>query len=243
MQLNRPAPLAIQVAKSLRKLLQRSEYITGGRLPSEPELAAQFGVSRGTIREALAMLEREGMIFRRHGSGTYVNKHALRIQARIEAALEFSELLRQAGFDASIQLVQAEIEPLPPDIASLLDTDTDTPALFVKKLFLADDQPAIYCIDVIPERLIQSPYTEEELQRPIFDFLKTHCNESVVNVWAEIIPEIAEEELTRLLEVDPCKPLIRLEEVSFNSLNLPILFSRVYYKDQFIRFSVLRKKV
>lgn len=189
------------------------------------------------------MLEREGVIFRRHGSGTYVNKHALRIQARIEAALEFSELLRQAGFDSSIQLVKGGVQPLPTDIASLLDVDPDTPALFVKKLFLADHQPAIYCIDVIPENLVQSPYAEDDLERPIFDFLKTHCGESAVNVWAEIIPDNAEAELAHLLDVEPCEPLIRLEEVSFNALNLPILFSRVYYKDQFIRFSVLRKKV
>ena len=55
--LDRPASLAARVANNLRKEL-RSEYVVGGQLPSEPELATQLGVSRGTVRQALTMLER-----------------------------------------------------------------------------------------------------------------------------------------------------------------------------------------
>jgi len=55
--LQRPETMAACVAKSLREEL-RHEYIVGGRLPSEPELAAQYGVSRGTVRQALAVCDR-----------------------------------------------------------------------------------------------------------------------------------------------------------------------------------------
>lgn len=61
---------AIQTA--LRKQIVESNLTTGARLPEERELARQFDASRATVRAALTALEREGLIERRQGSGTYV---------------------------------------------------------------------------------------------------------------------------------------------------------------------------
>lgn len=61
---------AIQAA--LRKQIVESKLVTGTRLPEERELARQFDASRATVRAALTALEREGLIERRQGSGTYV---------------------------------------------------------------------------------------------------------------------------------------------------------------------------
>lgn len=239
--LDRPDSLAIQVADRLRKRL-RSEYSTGGQLPSEPKLASAFGVSRGTVRQALTILEREGIIFRRQGSGTYANKYVLRIQARAEKAHEFSDLLGLAGFTPGIELIAVETQPLPEDIAARMDQPV-TQALMVHKLFLADGSPAIYCLDVIPEALICNAYEDGELNQPIFDFLEKHCRQSVTQVLAEIIPAAADTTLAERLNITPGQSLLRFDEVGFNQANQPILFSRVYYNDRFIRFSILRKKV
>lgn len=113
--LDRPASLAARVANNLRKEL-RSRYVVGGQLPSEPELAVQLGVSRGTVRQALTMLEREGMIIRRQGAGTYVH-YISRVQTRVEHAYEFCDLLRIAGFEPSIQLISFENLTLVEEIA------------------------------------------------------------------------------------------------------------------------------
>ncbi len=241
MFLDRPDSLAIQVADRLRKRL-RSDYSTGGQLPSEPKLASAFGVSRGTVRQALTILEREGVIFRRQGSGTYANKYVLRIQARAEKAHEFTKLLGLAGFTPGIELISIERQPLPEDIAARMDWPI-TQALMIQKLFLADGCPAITCLDVIPESLICDVYDDEELNQPIFDFLDKRCHQSVAQVLTEIIPVVADADLAERLGMTPGEPLLRFEEVGFNQTNQPVLFSRVYYNDQFIRFSVLRKKV
>ena len=83
--------MAIQVANHLRRQL-RLEYAEGGRLPSENEMAAELGVSRGTVRQALAILQQEGFISRHQGLGTFANPKVLGITARIDFAYEFSEL-------------------------------------------------------------------------------------------------------------------------------------------------------
>lgn len=243
MQIPRYAPLSVRVARELRQQLDR-EYISGGKLPSEPELASRLGVSRGTVRQAMTILEREGVIYRRQGSGTFVNKYVLRIRTRAEYAYEFSEMLRIAGYEASIRAISVEHLPLPQDIAVQLDTAQEIPALFVRKLFLADGQPAIFCEDILPEDQICGEYAEAELkEHPIFNFLKERCGQHIDLVRTELIPQIADESLAALLEIEAGKPLLRFDETSLNQDGIPVLFSRIHFKDEFIRFTLLRKKV
>lgn len=66
-------PLAERLETILRGRILVGTYAPGGRLPSESELAAEFGVSRATVRTVLARLAAQGLILRRHGEGTYVN--------------------------------------------------------------------------------------------------------------------------------------------------------------------------
>ena len=65
-------PKYAQIADSLRQRIARGYWPTGMRLPANEELAAEFGVSRVTVRQAVDILAREGMLEARQGSGTYV---------------------------------------------------------------------------------------------------------------------------------------------------------------------------
>lgn len=243
MPIARYASLASRVAKELRKEL-KSEFITGGKLPSEPEIAAQYGVSRGTVRQALTILEREGVILRRQGAGTFVNKYVLRIQARAEFAHEFTELLRIAGYEADIRLLAFERRTLGKDLAELLELEPDAWALEIRKLFLADGQPAIFCTDTLPEAAICGPFEASELHRPIYEFLKNHCGLTIGYNQSEIIPEVADDFLSDLLETPVGSPLLRLDEIGCaETTGRAALFSRIYFKDQFIRFTMLRRRV
>jgi DNA-binding FadR family transcriptional regulator len=67
-----PQRLYRQIAEQLRQLMTSGEFAVGSRLPAERDLAAQLGVSRPSVREALIALEVEGMIEVRTGSGIYV---------------------------------------------------------------------------------------------------------------------------------------------------------------------------
>lgn len=233
--------MAARVAKSLREEL-RHEYIVGGRLPSEPELAAQYGVSRGTVRQALAVLEREGVIIRRQGAGTYVH-YISRAQTRAEHAYEFTELLRSAGFEPGIRLDSFSYEPLGDEPAARLDMEPQTLALVVRKTFLAGGQPAIYCIDQIPTHWIRSSFDEAELQQPIFDFMRRRCNLVTVQNLAELIPTTASPPIAAILNLQPGAPLLRIEEVGYDADGVAVVLHTEYYHDNYVRFSLLRKRI
>src|SRR3954452_20209453 len=67
-----PRPRFAQIADILRDRIQRGVHAPGSPLPSEPELAREFGVSRITINRAVGMLRSEGIVRVRRGRGVYV---------------------------------------------------------------------------------------------------------------------------------------------------------------------------
>ena len=67
-----PVPMGQQIARILRERLVTGVYESGQRLPDEDSLAAEFGVSRGTLRRGVADLVRQGLVVRKRGKGTFV---------------------------------------------------------------------------------------------------------------------------------------------------------------------------
>lgn len=65
-----------EISRQLRTAIAAGRYGAKGRLPGEPQLVKQFGVSRPTVARALLDLQAEGLIERRAGSGTYVRARA-----------------------------------------------------------------------------------------------------------------------------------------------------------------------
>ena len=194
------------------------------------------------MRDALAILEREGVIIRRHGAGTYVH-YISRAQIRAEHAHEYAGLLRLAGFEPSIRLDDYSYVKLTEDQAAELDTEPGAAALVVCKTFLANGQPAIYCRDLVPQSLILAAFDETELAHPFFEFMRTRCHQESVQHLAELIPSVATDEIAGLLAIAPGTALLRVEEISYNALGEAVALHSTYYCDQFVRFSMLRKRM
>lgn len=75
-----------QIARELRRQIEQRDLAPGERLPSENEIAGEFGVSRITIRQALASLADDGYVHRRHGTGTFVSESFRLVQLDLAIA-------------------------------------------------------------------------------------------------------------------------------------------------------------
>lgn len=241
MAIERNSSLATKVADLLRERL-KSEFIDGGRLPGELELATELGVSRGTIRQGLALLEREGAIFRRQGDGTYANSQVLQIKTRAETAYEFTDLIRKSGYESKISLVKVYEENASQELAKRLEIPQGDPLIVVRKVFLANGEPAVYCTDIFPKTYLCKAVAETEYAEPIFNILTRYCNIRIDYVLAEIIPAVAIGDLIERLDCSKGSPLLQFDEVYYSEDNHPIMFSRIYFRDPLIRFTILRKK-
>lgn len=240
MRIKPNVPMAVQAAELLRQRL-RKDYVDGGRLPGENVIASELGVSRGTVRQALAILEREGVILRQQGTGTFANPNVLRINARVDMAYEFTQLIEASGFEAAIDTVEVRRETATPEFSQRLGLPEGAPILTIRKIFLASGQRAIYVIEQLPIQIIQEQYDEAELTHPIFDFLRDRCHQRVDYIVSEITPYVADVELGQLLGIQSGQAVLKFTEVFYSSTNSALVLATVHFRDPLIRFHALRQ--
>ena len=229
-----------RVVKKLRELIG-AEAFNDGRLPPEPDLANQLGASRTTIRQALTQLETDGLILRKHGVGTFINKRVLNIGTRLEEVWDFVEMIKLSGHTPEVRNSYVKLEPVSPHKAEKLALLAGEETLCTANIFLADGLPVIYCIDVIPAKLVSHAYHEEELHGPIYSFLENRCHEQVKYNITEVTPIIVDEQLQEILQCNKDTPLHYFEEVAYNDHDVPIMYSQEYYRPEYFSFRVVRK--
>ena len=122
-----------------------------------------------------------------------------------------------------------------------LELTENTETTLLTRLFYADKQPAILIRDHIPNSLICEGYSEEDLNNFLFEFLGKRCNVKLSYSLSEIVPTSADSEIAKYLNVEKDTPLLMCNDTHFNENNSPVVFSQVFYKDEFIRFNLMRK--
>ncbi|MBE3562031.1 MAG: GntR family transcriptional regulator, partial [Ktedonobacteraceae bacterium] len=91
-----PLPLYYQLKEVLKQQIRAGYFSPNDAIPSEPELVAQYHVSRATVRQALTELVHEGLLYRQHGRGTFVCEPRVQPHSLSEL-ISFSEDLRRRG--------------------------------------------------------------------------------------------------------------------------------------------------
>lgn len=133
----------------LRSLIG-SVALADRQLPSEPSLATQLGASRPALREALVRLETEGLLSRRHGTATTINRDGQRIPARFDQQVEFSDVITAAGHTAGLEVLSSTIAAIDPVSAEQLGVPEGSNCLRTVKRWTADGEPVLIAVDDVP---------------------------------------------------------------------------------------------
>lgn len=214
-----------------------------GRLPPEDRLAKTLGVSRGTVREALNLLEADGIVARRRGVGTTLNLHLLAGRILLNQVAGFYELLSAAGFKTEIAWSRLSEREAPFDIAPRLACKDGESVLWLDRLLLANTQPAIHITEMVLKEHVTQPITASDFSESIFTFADRFCTRPIHHTVVELIPSVATRELTNLLPtLSLGDPFLSLIETHYTDEATPIAASRVHVVDKFVRFNVVRRR-
>ena len=236
------AVISQQIAARLLDELRQGRYAAEDRLPAEVELAAEIGVSRTVIRDALAELEREGYIERVRGIGTVINRQVVQVTGRLDQKFEYNAMIAAMGRAPHADHVTVQRLAADGALAEKLDRAPGQPVLVVKKRVLADRQPVIWSVDYLPAALFPPVVADRlDFARPVFDLLEEAAGESVTSTVARVCAVMGDPGARQLLAVQPHEALLLLEEVSYTKLAKPVMYSLSYYTP-FFHFALLRKK-
>ena len=128
-------------------------------------------------------------------------------------------------------------------IVTDLSLSSDEQVLFISKLFMKSDLPAILADNYLPLRLISEPYAPEDLGLAIYDFLERFSRQRLTYYLSEIIPLAAQTDMADTLQIQAGTPLISFDETGYNGENEPILKAFSFFRDDLLRFRLLRRRV
>lgn len=246
---SRPA-LPTQVAAVLRTGIQAGRWRVGARLPNEPQLASELGVSRGTLREAIRLLVADGLLVRRHGVGTFVVRTpAPAIDHGIDELFSFARAMAERGYLPSTRRCLVAIETPSRTVAEALRLSPPARVCRVQRVRLADGQPVILSDDYFSAKLLRdrrispSAARDEILHRgSLYAWLEERLGLSIDRALARIEPVSASAEVGAALEVPPGTPLLRLRQIHYTPDGTPVLYSESLHNGDVIHFHVLRRR-
>lgn len=230
-------------AALLSMILDRS--FPNDRLPNEPDLAAQMGISRTTVRGALQSLERLGVIARAPGRGTVVRPQVDRSCMLLHRLIGFRGMLEASFDEVSVEQTFRVTRPSVEAVAALGLEDSE-PVVLNDKRYLVDGQPAVHLWQEVPARLVRPGLIEElvsgrtEPPASIFVFSEQWPGHEIDNSVVEIIPSVVPAGRSRLLGLKAGTPYLELRELHYSATNVPVAYAREAVRDDFVRFRLVR---
>jgi GntR family transcriptional regulator len=235
-----PMPLYHQLKQVLQSDIERGVYKPGERLPSEPELTRQYGVSRITVRQALDELEAEGRVVRRHGKGTYVAEP--RIEQELVRLTDFVEDMQQAGQHPSSRVLAFVHEPALPAIAKALNIANGTEVVRVDRLRLAGGRPIAYDTTWLPLRYGDLLSGMDLTRETIYHILEERYAIPVLSGAFYITAAEATAQQAAHLEVAPGSALLVIQRISYTTADEPIYIQERYYRPDRVQYRAMLRR-
>lgn len=232
-------PAYALVYEKLYARIVNGEYKRGEQLPPEMALAEEMNISRGSLRQSLAILREDGLIYNVQGKGNFVNENAdqkvesigtlnspifsCSLDDVVETQLTF-------GFQPTATIVQSKLDLLPCDIS-----------LVCNAVYLDDKEPISHAFYSIPVKYLNSPGLDLSNEDEIKELLSTGIYKMAATSSARISISEAEESIAQYLQIPENTSLLFIEDVLYNGQSEAIALCKYYLLPQYYQITVLRK--
>lgn len=218
-------PLRAQVEHILRKLILTSEYQNGALLQNEIKLAAQLGVSRGTVRSGISKLVFEGLLERKAGVGTRVcQRH---VESGIRAWRSFTQEMAAKGIEVkNFRLTYRLVSPSA-EAARWLQLNPGTAVWRLDRVRGWNGKPVLQSTSWFHPRL--GLKGDEDFSATLYSTLEKVAGVRPHHAREEFLATVADAQRARLLRVAVGTPLLLREHTVFDPGDRPFEFAEVRY--------------
>jgi len=235
-------PLPLIARDKIEEIIQNNRLVPGDRLPTETKLAQMLGVSRITVREALRLLEEDGIIIRRRGRGTFVRHLGLIIRNPLEVNTSVTEVIESKGLKADTVWFKLDRTKADKMIAEKLKIGVASPVIILERVRTANGKPAVYTLDVLSENIVGKMQVLKEFDGSLSKFLEEKYNQKIEYSVGRITPILPRSYILRKLKIRKLSPLLLVEEVDYNLEDKPIIYGREYWDPNILEFTIFRKR-
>lgn len=232
-----PIPKYLMIRSILESRLER-HYAAGDRIPTEAEFGEEFQVSRITIQQALALMERDGLVSRERGRGTFYRGPNSRLrEAKPSQLLESLIRNEPNGFAKVISTATVLASPR---IIKHLRLPSGSSVVAIDRVGVIDDQPILYISAYLPvdigSRILENmklltKFTLGELVTKV-------CCLKIGSVVQTIAATLADPAFAKHLGVETGAPVLEGERTYSDESGRPVVFSDAFYRADRYRFVV-----
>ena len=226
-----PSLVATTKRTQVRELLEElmaTQLGPGDPLPSERRLVERFGVSRVTVRNAIADLVASGRLERVHGKGTFIT--GPQIDTRLHL-MSFSREMRARGLDPQTKVLRAEEVPVSAELAPQLHLQVGDPIIRVERLRLADGAPMALEVGCYPSAMF--PQLLQRELNSLYDVFAKHYNVWVTSGQQTVSAESADARHAAVLGVARRAPLLVQERVTWAGEQVMEVATSAYRADRY----------
>ncbi len=232
-------PLHQQIYETLRSKIQQGVWKVGDTFTTELDLMAEYGVSRATIRQVMERLVSEGLIYRQQGKGTFVAEPTL--EQGLTRIISFTEDMRRRGLIPETQILSKAIIPANEDVARALRIETGAEVAYLKRLRLANNEPMCIEESYLDYKICPNIFAFDFSIQPLREILDKNYSVRIIRALQKIHAVVAPHDTARLLKINSPSALLFIERTSFNELDKPVEFLRLYFRgDRYSLYNELR---
>ncbi len=220
-------PHYVRIREEIRENLLSEKLKKGDRLPSEEELAAFYGVSRMTLRQGINDLIDEGLLYRRHGVGTFVSKnHLMRDHSRLNG---FNQQPEPSSDEITEELLSASIVQAKAHVAKALGIEEGDESIRIITLRCIDGEPITIHDIYLPRVLFKNVKLGDidAAMSNLWEFYSTHGN-VIKNGIQRLEARQAEGEIAEQLKLESGAPILYKERTLYAEDGTPIEFLYCY---------------
>jgi GntR family transcriptional regulator len=227
--------------QELRQAITGGSFQPGSQLPTEAALCDMLDVSRTVVREALRVLEEEGLVARRHGVGTFVRNHP--ILKNLNFNFGITEMIESAGLKAGTSHLAIQKESADEEKAEQLHVQVGTPLITVERIRTADGRPVVYSLDTLTETLIQRADFDPQFLRTesIYNILRTSLGQTIEYGIARLLPVVAPRDVAEKLQLPPNALTLYIVQTDYSAGDEPLVYSCEYHLPDAFDFMVWRR--
>ncbi|WP_154814359.1 GntR family transcriptional regulator [Actinophytocola xinjiangensis] len=219
-----PVPLYFQMAARIRELIESGRLEPGHRLDNEMEVAAQLGLSRPTVRQAMQLLVDQGLLSRKRGIGTTVVSTRVR---RMTQLTSLYEDLERSGRKPSTRVLSYEVVPAAAEVADALAVPMGADVLSIRRLRFADGEPLAILRNYLRADL---GVTEDELaDRGLYQILRD-LGSAVRSIDQLVGARKATAAEASLLDEERDATLLTVERTAHDTSGRPVEYGRDLYR-------------
>jgi GntR family transcriptional regulator len=235
---NRREDLVQRVTKALREQILSGQLSPGMKLVPEAEFSKTLGISRPSLREALRVLAREGLINVRHGVGTFVSDNVKPMINSLELMRSMTDLIRSAGGEPRTRDLSIDLIEPPDDVAEQMELKAGQLVGRIYRVRLRDDRPFV----VAKEYVVLDGERRSFETLKLFDggslygFLRERMDMAISHSNLRMSAVAAEPAMAQVLGLPRHAPLLLMRETHYGFGGRPCLYSVNYHNTAIVEF-------